>query len=258
MKNKMRFVMLSVLLIGVFALSACATPGNDNASSELPESSSVAETTPAPTQGATDELSTQAPESSAATPELPAEAAPVTLTMVGEITEMLDEEDRIRVVSKSDADTVSDVVVNLSDDTIVFNAQTQSFADDDSLKVGDQVQVTISTAMTRSIPPMANGFLVVTNLPDNMMGLPIYTLVEEVTPNDDGSVTVLNQNQDTYVTVGADLVIPVHESDGEKEGYDIAPADIKQGDLLLTWYDVVALSYPAQAGATQAMLIVND
>jgi len=261
MKNKKMLIIISIFLASIFALSACASSGNTDASAS-PENSAATEATATPSPKPETSSASPSPSPSKAPEEsapatAPSEEAPATLTMVGKITEVMDEEDQIRVVSDDSADTINDVVVNLTDETIIYNGETGNFTNDDALKVGDQVQITVSSAMTRSIPPIANGFLVVTNLPSDMLGLPNYTLVEEVTQNDDGSVTVLNQNKDTYVTIAGDMMLQVRDPEGEKEGADLAPTDIKPGERLLTWYDVVALSYPAQATATQAMLIVS-
>lgn len=268
MKNTRTAIVISIALVCMLLLSACA-PASSPASTQPSAESATATVTATQPPAATEEPSAAVSEAPSPTvsetvlPSAPSEdivAQPflATLTVTGEITEVMDQTDQIRVVSDNEMDSMDEVTVNMPDEIIVYDAKSDRFVDYDTLKVGDRVQVTISGLMTKSMPPISNGFLIVTNLSEDGLGLPIYTKAEEVTVNEDGSAAVLNQNKDTIVTIPSDMMLAVLDYEGEKEANDIQPAQIKQGDVLLVWYDFVAMSMPAQATATKAMLIVQD
>jgi hypothetical protein len=177
---------------------------------------------------------------------------------LGKITEVLDDGDQIHVLGDNEANTANDIIANINDDTIIIDSQTGRIVDDDTLKAGDMVEVTVSSAMTKSLPPISNAYMVVTNISEDLLGIPSYIIAEEVTVNEDGSVTILNQNMDTYVTIAADMQLDVIEDDGDPTSATMTPSDLKKGDIVLAWYDVVALSYPAQANADRASVIIPD
>lgn len=262
MKNTKRFAIIALVLIAVLAMTACdpaaGQPSQEptSAQNETPQETA----TPAPSAESTSSDAPQPTESAEQSPqpsESAAEPAPVSVLMTGEIQEILDEADQIRVTGTGNMNTVDEVLANISDDTVILDAD-GNFVDDDMLKVGDAVQLTLSGVMTFSMPPMSNAYMVVVNPPQTGMGVPTYIIAGAVTEGDDGSAAILNQNGDTVVTIPADLTIEVREPDGEAVNRTVTPADLKTGDVLLAWYDFVAASFPGQATATRAMLIVDD
>lgn len=254
MKHTKHITLVTLLLIAVLVMVAC-----DSALQQTPQEPTPAQTA-SPQATATE--AAQSTESTEQTPqpsENTSEATVASVVMTGAIQEVLDETDQIHVTGTDDANPVNDVIANISDDTVIIDAQASDFVDEDTLKIGDTVQVTVDEKMTFSLPPMSNAYMVVTNLPQDSMGIPTYIIANEVTMGTDGSVAVLNQNKDTVVTIPVDLAIDVREEpDGDVVNRTVTPADLKQGDVLLAWYDFVAASFPGQATATKAMLIVND
>jgi len=264
MKNKKSLFILCVIMVSVFALAACA-PAASGQVSESPAATQPAASSGEPSTAPSEEPSaepseqpSETPAASAGAPADPADTASVTLTTLGEITEILDDGDQIHVLGENDANPANDIIANIADDTVIIDAQTGAIIDDDNaFNVGDTVYVTVSSAMTRSIPPISNALMAVVNIPENMLGIPEYLIAEEVEVNDDGSVTILNQNKDIYITIPSGLEIEAMEPDGDKENIKVAASDLKKGDTLIVYYDAVAMSYPAQTTATRAILIVD-
>ena len=236
----------TVLVIAVFALTACAT--------EVPLPSEIPTATPTAAQPETTPAATAAPSLEAsAEPAVPEQQAAVSLTMTGKITELDDEADTLRMEGKDAENAENDLIVKENDQTVVIDAQTGKEVDFDSLRVGDEVSVCVATAMTKSIPPQANAYAIVTNLPENGMGIPSYIQAKEVTEKEDGSLAILNQNADLILTIPAGLTIGVFD-----ENETATAAEIKPGSVLMAWFDAVAMSYPGQATATQVVLVKED
>lgn len=236
--KKIVLALTAVMLIAAFAFAGCANPGTDVA---VPGDVIPTEQPSEPTGATGGEQATEA----AAT-----EQTALTVTVMGEITEIDKENETIHIVGEENTGAVSDVIANIGDDTVLIDAQTEREIDFDALKQGEKVQVTLSTAMTRSVPPQANAYAVVVNLPENGMGIPTYIVAKEVTALEDGSIEILNQNADVIVTIPADLKITVLD-----ENETVPATDVKNGSVLMAWYDIVSLSYPGQATATQAVIV---
>lgn len=254
MKKKTLLAIAALVVVSAFLFVACSQPATSTPSESPSQSQADESATPAPTP-TPDTPATPAPQPSESA-EVPAEAAPVTVMTQGTITEFLENDDQMYVVADEPVENsaVNDVIANM-DNALVIDAQTGWEVDSDALRVGDEVIVYLSGAMTFSLPPIANAYAVITNLPDDAtVTIPTFLISKEVTQNDDGSVTVLNENGDLYVTFTSDIPF---ETFGEN-GQAAAISDIKVDRKLFAWFDVVAESYPAQAGAQQAVIDIDD
>lgn len=145
---------------------------------------------------------------------------------------------------------VGQIVAVEAEDCMIVDCQTGAEVDDDQLRVGDRVFAFVSPNQTRSIPPQAQCYALVTNLPENDMGIASYVHATQVEQGADGGVQVLNQNADLWVTIPGDLKIEVFDEPNETA----TAASIRPGSNLIVWYDMVAESYPAQTTATRVML----
>lgn len=141
-----------------------------------------------------------------------------------------------------------DVACNTSEDTVFVNAVTGREASLSDVRVGTYVSVTLSPAMTRSVPPQAACYAMILDIPQDGLGSASYLQVSSVSQQPDGSIQVTNQNEDTIVTIPADIPI-------ERLGSDetVAKDDIVKGSRLVVWYDAVTLSLPAKATALRAV-----
>ncbi len=264
MKNKKILVIISLMLVCPFAFAACAPASGDAPIEEPAATPGVTAATEAPAQPPSEEptqLPPDEPTPENATPapaKIPEDSTAVTLTTSGTIQEVLDGGNQIHVLGENDVNPANDIIANISDDTVVIDAQTGDIASDYVFSEGETVELTVSSAMTKSLPPISNAYMVVVNIGDDMLGLPTYIIVNDVEKNEDGSVILLNQNKDTYVTIPAELELQAIDVDGNASAEKVSPYDLKTSDIVLAWYDFVALSYPAQATATQASIIIPN
>lgn len=180
-----------------------------------------------------------------------------TLSITGVISSINDELDVIYIKQDADATGVAgdtgEIGVVEGEDCITIDAQTGADIDEDTLQVGDRVQAFIGLNMTRSIPPQAPCFALMTNIPADTPSNAHYIRALQVTQNTDGSVTVLNQNADTLVTIPTDLTIEVYD-----ETRTAQLDNIVAGTPMIAWYDMETRSIPAQATATRVMIDIDD
>lgn len=117
------------------------------------------------------------------------------------------------------------------------------------LQEGQGLYVYHSSAVTASLPPQSAAYTFVGNMPMDM-GCPKYHEVENLTKNEDGSVTITTDNGSLFLTVAADAKINPYLTKN-------LPTidDIKVGGYIMAWYDVVLESYPAQGGTNQVLLL---
>lgn len=251
MKKKLLITMAVILTMATLVLVACSPAKEETPAETTPPAVSGTQAPEAPTADNAADGTVSAPEDDpVAAPE---ETVQVSQQVLGEIQELIKEGNdlQIHVTGEEAANPANDIIATITDKTVIVDAASGKPVAADKLKAGDKVQVYVSSAMTKSLPPIANAFAVVTNIPENLLGIPTYLVAEEVTQNDDGSITVLNENKDLLVTIPADMKIGVFGKDGDT----VATGAIAKGDTILAWFDMVAQSLPAQATATQAMVV---
>ncbi len=156
-------------------------------------------------------------------------------------------ENTIYLENGNEKDPNNKILVRVSETTAVLDAVTgeiKTFAD---IRQNENVYAYVSPAMTRSMPPQANAFVVLCNIPADF-GVPTYAQVQKVTRQEDGSVDAL---------VSGDVVLHLNDKT-ELMAYGTkqvpALADIKPGTMVLSWYRVVAESMPAQAAPTKVLV----
>lgn len=111
---------------------------------------------------------------------------------------------------------------------------------------GKEVVVSHSMAMTRSLPPQSYAYAVI--IKGDVM--PNYAIVEEVADSQIGAVRLTTNNGGMWVTVAKDAEIkPL------KTKNIVTVQDLQPGAEVLLYYDMVALSYPGQAGTDRVVLL---
>lgn len=145
-----------------------------------------------------------------------------------------------------------DVVLNISEDTLVIDSQTGLPASLNDLKAGDNIFAYYSAAMTRSIPPQSHAIAIVTQVEKNKSHAELFTVREIISRNDD-EVRALNKEGNLIVTFSKkNILVPF------KTKQLVTIEDIHVGTQLFIWYEIVALSYPGQTGATKAVLVGQE
>lgn len=149
-------------------------------------------------------------------------------------------ENSVTIEEETGADTTSKVIVNVAEDTAIVDAVTgeaRSFAD---IKENETLYAWVGPVMTRSLPPMTTGRVIVCNVPEDFSA-PAYSEVQSVTKHDDGGVSL-------YVT--GEMVLHL-SADTDLSAYKtknvVGLDELKPGDRILSWYEMVMMSYPGQA-----------
>lgn len=233
--------------IMLFAMSGCSAAEEEASSSSA---------TAAPTQEAT---ATPEPEASETAEETAAQEEPVraevdqaqaTVTYLGTISAIDSQEKKVGIAEGEVENNAQDAVEAIvTDSTVLIDAKSGSSVAFDDLKEDMSVYAFVSPMMTRSIPPQSNAKALIVNISDSQGGAANYIYALEVRKSEDGSLVILNQNADLYVTIPKNVKMTQLGS-----GEDVSPDDIKDGSVLICWYDSVAESYPAQATATRVVV----
>ncbi|NTV90010.1 MAG: copper amine oxidase N-terminal domain-containing protein [Clostridiales bacterium] len=150
--------------------------------------------------------------------------------------------------------TVNDMEVelNISDETLVIDSKTSLPASLEDLKVNDTIFVCYSAAMTRSLPPQSHAIAIVTQVEKDKSHAELFT-VREIISRNDSEVRALNKEGDLIVSFSKETALSPY-----KTKQIVTNADIQVGTQLFIWYDIVAMSYPGQTGATKAVLVGQE
>lgn len=111
---------------------------------------------------------------------------------------------------------------------------------------GKEVVVSHSQAMTMSLPARCNATAVMVKGDVT----PNYAVVEAVSKNADGSVTLTTDSGSRLVTVNKDASISPYLTKNL-----VFIDNLKVGDEVVLYYDIMALSYPGQAGTDRVLLL---
>ena len=132
------------------------------------------------------------------------------------------------------------IAAMITDDTYLLNGKNGKAKKLSSFKVGKEVTVYHSPKMTRSIPAQSEAYAVV--LGDNSEKMGKFFKVEEVTMSEDNAyVSVINTNESLIATVD------------KKANKNFA--EIKAGDNLMVWYDMMTMSLPARTNANKVVIL---
>ena len=154
--------------------------------------------------------------------------------------------------NSNESDPYQKVVVNVEEDTLTLDAVTGEAKTFDDLRTGETVYAWVGPDMTKSLPPISTGRVILCGLPADYAA-PTYAEVESVTETESGADVCLNN--DVVLHLSADtgyLAAPGWEKE------TVSAADIVPGTRVLAWYSVVTLSLPAQASPSKVMVFPSD
>ena len=154
--------------------------------------------------------------------------------------------------NSNESDPYQKVVVNVEEDTLILDAVTGEAKTFDDLRTGETVYAWVGPDMTKSLPPISTGQVILCGLPADYAA-PTYAEVESVTETESGADVCLNN--DVVLHLNADtgyLAAPGWEKE------TVSAADIVPGTRVLAWYSVVTLSLPAQASPEKVMVFPSD
>ena len=154
--------------------------------------------------------------------------------------------DRILVKNSGDG---NEIMLQLVDGCKIISNKTQKPVESKDLQVGAKIVAWHSSASTKSLPPITNTYCVLTDIEEDQT-VGTFLKVASSKNNADGSIVVLNSNQDLYLTITKDAAITSLYT-----GKAININAIKTGDQLLAYFDVMLLSMPAQAGTDKVIFL---
>lgn len=170
----------------------------------------------------------------------------------GTVKEVNKTDDGLTILVQDPDDENHSVLLNITDETRVMDNSTGLPANVEDIKVDDKISAYHSAVMTRSLPPMSNAEVILVNIKDGET-LGTYLEVYSVEKNEDGSIRVLNDNGDLYLTLTEETPLTAF---GTKN--IVTLADIQPGSKLVAYFDIVALSMPGQATALKAVVFPYD
>lgn len=128
-----------------------------------------------------------------------------------------------------------EMIVNLTEETKILDAMNGYPVTVNELNAGEAVRVYAGTTMTMSLPPITNGVVVLCNLPADA-GFPIFTDVQEMVSNGNGSYT-LTTIDGTVVTVNENTTLLPYLTRNIVRAEDLVP-----GTAILLWTDAANTS----------------
>lgn len=137
---------------------------------------------------------------------------------------------------------------NISDDTILIDSASKNAVSINDIKIGEEIAVDYEVFMTKSIPPQTSANLIITNISNG--GMTNLTYVSQVSNDENGNLVITDDTTDTVITVSKDAKYLPYKTKNI-----VRADDIKQGSVVLLWYDTVTLSIPAQAYTENVVII---
>ncbi len=132
------------------------------------------------------------------------------------------------------------IAASVDHDTYIVDGETGKLRLPRALKVGQKVTAYYSSRMTRSMPGQAHAYAIVMGEPSEKTAA--YFEVAQAKLSSDGShMIILNSSNNLVATVDAKVCKDF--------------AQIKKGDKLLLWYNIMTMSIPAQTNADRVIIL---
>lgn len=181
--------------------------------------------------------------SSAAAPET---ALPSSIRVSGTVTQI--EDGQILLENEEEGAAYPQILLNLSEDTLILSGTDCSQKALSDIAEGDTLYADISQAMTRSLPPMANAYVVFCDVPQDS-AVPTYAVITDIQTAQDGSVSLIT-DQELILIPGEDT--RVLSLDGSET---LSLSDLAVGDTILASFQIMTASLPAQANPEEIRVI---
>lgn len=138
-------------------------------------------------------------------------------------------EDGRLTMNRRIGDRMEEIVVTLSDDTRILEGVNGYPVPGENLEAGEAIRVYAGQAMTLSLPPIANGALVITDVPADA-GFPTYTAVTSLVQNGtNGEYTLTASDGGTYTVNSETTILPYLTRN------IVTVSDLTAGTAILLW-----------------------
>jgi len=140
-----------------------------------------------------------------------------------------------------------ELVLNVDANTAILDNSAKKAAKLSAIEAGEKIIAWHSAAVMMSLPAQAYCYALLFNIEE---GQPVGQLIEAVAvEKTEYGTRVLNQEEDLWFTVRKGFKIPVIGG-GKLNG-----SALTVGSRIVVWYDIVNLSYPAQAGSDDVIAL---
>lgn len=156
------------------------------------------------------------------------------------------------LVKNTEKDSIEEVLLHISEETIILDNATGLPGSINELKVDQKIFVHHSAAMTMSLPPQTQCFAILTNLEENKA---IGKLIEvnKILEKTEEQVKVLTNDKQFILTfLKENSIVPYRTKQIE------SIQNIEAGSKMMVWFDVMALSMPAQATVDRAVVLPRE
>ncbi len=146
----------------------------------------------------------------------------------------------------------SELVFNTDNGTVLLSALDGSALKLSDLAAGMVFQAFHSAAATRSLPPQSYLHTLIAAKSNEDDFAHDYT-VKTITVNG-GKTDLLNKEEDIILHLSADTDISALAERGHAKA---KASDIKGGSRIIAWYQIMAMSYPGQAGPSKVLILTT-
>ena len=109
--------------------------------------------------------------------------------------------------NSNESDPYQKVVVNVEEDTLILDAVTGEAKTFDDLRTGETVYAWVGPDMTKSLPPISTGRVILCGLPADYAA-PTYAEVESVTETESGADVCLNNDVVLHLNADTGYLAP--------------------------------------------------
>lgn len=182
-------------------------------------------------------------------PAIYEEKVPISLQYTGSVAEIIKDSGFISALIITEGNDESTARrFNISDYTVVIDNESGTAESLSAIKVGDQVSVIASPMSTFSIPPQSPAYVILTNIQNKAPAKLLQT--GPISRKADGTMTILDTENNYLVSITKDTILAPYRTK-----QIVFPEDIREGDYILVWSEIMTLSIPAQMTADMAVLL---
>lgn len=137
--------------------------------------------------------------------------------------------------------------MNLDESVVWIDSGKKTVSDPATLAVGEGIYIFHSPASTMSLPPQSAAYAIMRNIPQDT-SCANYHVVDSVETAEDGSARIVVDG--LYISVDQNTGFSRYAGSEE-----LSVSNLKAGDRIMAWYQVVLESYPGQTYANHIMLL---
>lgn len=156
-------------------------------------------------------------------------------------------EGKLVLTNENEHAAYQQIILGVDEHTLILDAVSGTRKAFSDLKEGETLYAYAGPIMTMSLPPQSYANIIICNIPADF-AVPQYAQVEQVITGEDGKVSLLTSE---HLILHMDDTVTYLSADGTSA---VSLADIKPGTNLLSWYSMVAMSFPGQTTPSQVMV----